>query len=296
MVTLTAGRLALALDAECGGAIASFTLDGRPVFRPVSDPALIAQHGRSVAGYPLVPFSNRIGYGRFEWNGMAFQLAPNFDGEPHTIHGNGWMHPWTVEAAGSREARLRFEHSPAGGGAREWPFRYAATQLFRLDERALEVTIAVTNLDGRTMPAGVGLHPYCAREPATTLQFDADAVWRTGDDGLPETRLPVGGHWDFRTGRPIAPPKIDDCYAGWRGPVRIASPSGTLTVAAVPDHRALGHLVLFTPEGRDYFGIEPVSNMSNALNHQADAGSGLVALRTGERLEATIRFAPLERA
>ncbi len=288
MVTLSAGRLELTLAPERGGAIASFTSAGRPLFHPVADPNLIAQPG-PLAAYPLVPFSNRIGYGRFTWDGAAYQLAPNFDDEPHTIHGNGWMRRWHVDAASAREAKVSLEHNPPADPMAQWPFRYAADQMYRLDETSVEITIGITNRDTRVMPAGIGLHPYVTREAGTTLQFGATAVWQSGDDGLPERRLSVEGGWDYRTTRQIVGPKIDNCYEGWNGSVLIGWPNRgeTLTITAPT---TLRHLVLFTPEGRDYFGIEPVSNMSNGVNHLEIAENGIVALAPGGRLEAKIRF------
>ncbi len=290
MVTLTAGALTVTLAPETGGAIASFTHDGRAIFRPVTDPNLLAQADHAMAAYPLVPFSNRVGYGRFTWDGTPHQLGRNFDDEPHTIHGNGWMRPWTVDAATAHEARLSLTHAPPDDPASEWPFSYCARQLFRLDGTSLEITIGLTNTGDVGMPAALGLHPYVAREPGTTLQFGAEAVWKSGANALPEALLPVDGHWDYRTARPIAGPKIDDCYAGWDGTVQIGWPerAETLTIFAPP---SLRHLVLYTPENRDYFGIEPVSNMTDAVNHPELAENGTVALPPGGHLEATIRFA-----
>ena len=290
MITLTAGALTVTLDPDTGGAVASFTRDGRAILRPVVDPNLVAQHGRAVAAYPLVPFSNRVGYGRFAWDGQHQELARNFAGEPHTIHGNGWMRPWTVQAATAHEARLSLRHNPPDDPASEWPFRYRAEQLFRLDEASLEVTIGITNESDHSMPTGIGLHPYVARGPGTTLQFGAEAVWKSGADALPEARVPVTGHWDYRVMRPIDERKVDDCYAGWDGAVKITWPEHgeTLTILAPS---ALRHLVLYTPQGRDYFGIEPVSNMTDAVNHPETADNGIVDLPRDGHLEATIRFA-----
>ena len=288
MVTLAAGRLELTLAPERGGAIASFTSAGRPLFVPVADPNLIAQPG-ALAAYPLVPFSNRVGHGRFVWDGIEYQLTPNFDDEPHTIHGNGWMRAWQVDAASAREVKVSLEHAPPADPASQWPFRYAADQVYRLDETSLEVTLGITNRDARVMPAGIGLHPYIRREAVTTLRFGATAVWRSGEDGLPETRLPVAGSWDYRAERQLVGPKIDNCYEGWNGSVRIGWPARgeTLTVTAPT---TLRHLVLFTPEGRDYVGIEPVSNMTDGLNRLELVENGVVALAPGGRLEAVIRF------
>lgn len=292
MDDLVAGPLRLTLAPETGGAIASWQRDGIELLRPVADPALRAQHGRAVAGYPLVPFSNRIAWGRFRFGGETFHLARNFDHHPHTIHGNGWMRPWTVAAAAASAARLTFDHDPPRDPSSEWPYRYHAEQAFDLDPLGLMVTITVENRDSRDMPAGLGLHPYIPRPPGTRLAFGAAAVWRSGPDALPEARLPVDGHWDYRHERPVEGPKIDDCYAGWDGTVRVVWPMQRLALeisAGDPFH----HLVVYTPEGKDYMGIEPVSNMTDAINRLSEPDNGLRILRPGESLSGRIRLAAI---
>jgi aldose 1-epimerase len=47
----------------------------------------------TLACMPLVPWSNRVSGGGFEFNGVAYPLAPNCVGEPYPIHGDGWLQP-----------------------------------------------------------------------------------------------------------------------------------------------------------------------------------------------------------
>ncbi len=184
-IELASGDLRLVLDPETGGAIVAFTHGRTALLRPVSDARLRAQHGRAVAGYPLIPFANRLGFGRFSFGGQAFQLAPNFGDEPHTIHGNAWMHAWTLTRSGPQSASLALDFEPQGGLAAEWPFAYRAEQSFELAANALQVTLRLTNTDTRPAPAGLGLHPYVAREAGSTLRFEADSLWTTDKDGQP---------------------------------------------------------------------------------------------------------------
>ncbi|EWH01852.1 aldose epimerase family protein [Halomonas sp. BC04] len=43
--------------------------------------------------YPLLPWSNRISAGGFDWRGQHYPLAGNLAGEPLPIHGDGWQRP-----------------------------------------------------------------------------------------------------------------------------------------------------------------------------------------------------------
>ncbi len=289
-VQLQAGDLRLVLEPETGGAIGAFTWRDVALLRPVSDPRLGAQHGRAVAGYPLIPFANRVGGGRFRFAGQAYQLARNFGDDPNTIHGNAWMHAWTVTESTPQRAHLTLDFSPNGRLAEEWPFAYKAEQSFELAEHALRITMSVRNADTRAFPAGIGLHPYVARTEQTTLRFEADTFWTTGTDGMPVAREAVHGALEFATGHVLGSKEIDTCYAGWGGQAVVTQPESSveLTLSAGPP---LDHLQLYTPAGRDFIGLEPVSNMPDGLGRMDDVSDdGLVILQPGQTLTAEITF------
>ncbi len=287
-VNLQAGDLRLILDPETGGAIAAFTWRDVAVLRAVTDPRLAAQRGRAVAAYPLIPFANRVGGGRFSFAGQAYQLARNFGDDSNTIHGNAWMHAWTVASSDATRAHLTLDFAPAADLAAQWPFAYSAEQTFELSADGLHIKMSVRNTDTRAFPAGIGLHPYVARAPDTSLRFEADTFWTTGPNGLPLAREAVHGALEFDTGRMLGNTEIDTCYAGWGGEAVVTQPERgmMLTLSAGPP---TDHLQLYTPAGRDFIGLEPVSNMPDALGRMDDvADGGLVVLQPGRVLAAEI--------
>lgn len=78
---------------EAGGGLAAFDLAAGggsvPLMRAL--PAGISNPDPDLlACYPLVPWSNRIGHGRFEFGGRTWQVAPNYPKEPYPSHGEGW--------------------------------------------------------------------------------------------------------------------------------------------------------------------------------------------------------------
>lgn len=288
MIELHVGDLRLRLDPETGGAIAGFTYRGAELLRPVIDPRLAAQRGRAVAGYPLVPYANRIGWGRFSFEGQDYQLARNFGDSPHTIHGNGWMRPWTTAESGPDRARLTLDHTPPQDPAEQWPFAYRAELVFTLHADVLRITLSVENRDTRAWPAGLGLHPYVARATDTTLRFEADTIWITGEDGLPKDREAVRDDREFAEGRLLAETEIDSCYAGWNRVAAVGMPDSGVTLVMTADP-PLDHLQVYTPRGRDFLGLEPVSNMPNAANlMDTVADAGLQILKPGEILQAEL--------
>ena len=90
-VRLQAGGLALELAPEVGGSVASFTADGRPVFRSTPE-----GYGDvlQAACFPLVPYSNRVFDGAFAFRGREVRLARNNPPQRHPLHGLGWRSAW----------------------------------------------------------------------------------------------------------------------------------------------------------------------------------------------------------
>ena len=79
---------------------------------------------------------------------------------------------------------------------------------------------------------------------------------------------------------------FDNCFEGWRGPARIRDERFSLQLAS-----SLPYLVVYTPQERDYFCVEPVSHVSNAIHMAEPAAHGLVALAPGATLDAWMTLA-----
>jgi aldose 1-epimerase len=152
----------------------------------------------------------------------------------------------------------------------------------------VEVRLSVRNRDARAFPAGLGLHPYVARTAGARLRFEADAVWRTGADGLPVERVAVPEALDFARGREIGGEEIDNCFARWAGRARLERPEDGIAVV-IEAGAPLDHFQVYTPVGEDFCGLEPVSNMPNGINRMGDvADQGMVMLGVGEEIFARV--------
>ena len=290
MFDLVAGDSRLTLCPRLGGSIGNWQRRGMPVLRHSDAAALAGESSRALACFPLIPFSNRIAWGRFSFGGESFQLDRNFGDHPHTIHGNAWQREWSVMSQSAYAAELRLDHDPAADTGHHWPYAYQCTLDYTLGPDTLHVTIRLTNTDARAQPVGFGLHPYQPRTPQTAIAFRAGTVWHTGADSLPDARLPVDGHWSFDPGHVITPPPLDNCYAAWTGRAEITRPEHGLRLVIAADD-VFRHLVVYTPDAKPYFAVEPASNMTDAIHHMDNvADHGLRVLAPGETLARQIRF------
>lgn len=287
-VALRTNRFRLVLDPEHGGIVRRWDLvDAEtvlPLFRPMADGATAPL---DAACFPLVPWCNRIGAAAFVFEGRSYALRRNFPPEPHAIHGEGWLNPWSVREQTADSATLVFEHADTSAARGGWPWPYRAVQAMSLDDAGLTVRLAVTNQGTTAMPVGLGLHPYFPKLPSARLTARLQRMWRNGPDMLPVDTVPAGP----ASAMDLQDRTLDNCFDGWDGHAVLDLHNGRIRLAIDADD-TFGHLVVFVPPGEDYFCVEPVSQANNAVN-LARSGrdcTGLRVLQPGETLRGTVRF------
>ena len=273
-VELRSGDLRLALRPDVGATIAGLWLGDLAVMRS-REPAAI-EGPRTGACFAMLPYCNRLGYRRFRWAGQEYRTRANFDGSPHSLHGVAWQRPWQVEAVGGDQAVLVCTHEPDD----DWPFAYSARQSFSLSAGALDVRLAVTNRAPHPAPVGLGWHPYFPKRARSRLHVEVSARWDSD-----ETLLPTRKHAQPGIDADIAHLGFDHCFDGFSGAARIRDEKLSLRLTS-----SLQRLVVFTPTERDYFAVEPVSHVNNAIHMANPAEHGLVALAPGDTLSAWMRL------
>lgn len=290
-VTLTAGRLRLALIPSVGGAISAFewTSEGalRPIMRHCDRP--LAKVG-DTACFPLVPYVNRIRGGVFQFRGEEIRIAPNMAGDPSPLHGQGWLNPWTVELATEDRALLTYRHDAA-----EWPWDYEARQDFALDGDGLSVTLECRNLSPRAMPCGLGFHPYFPCGAATRIDTIVDHVWTVDDRVLPVAKLPATGRYALAD-RLVCGQGLDNGFDGWGGQATMTDPGWPYDLRLTsPDAH---FFQLYSPRRGGIFVAEPVTHANTALNApEAEwATLGIRILEPGESMSVTMRIEVIERS
>lgn len=278
LLVLQDGLTRLALAPALGGAIASWRRlrDGLPLLRDGGDSIAPDASPRTLAQYPLAPWSNRIGQGGYETPQGWQALAPNTSHDPYPIHGSAWQHAWEVVSHDRRHAHLRL--------ACDIPFAYTAEQHIVLDDGLLDCKLRVTHRDARPNWHGLGLHPYFPRNDATRLRAAAQGVWLGQAGALPGTLAPVPADWRFQQSRALPADTVDHVFDGWDGMCLISQPDHGYELTG----RASGcsRYLLYCPAGRDFFCFEPVSHPIDA--HHLPGHPGLRWLDLGQ--QATLRW------
>ena len=271
---LRAGDLRLALRPDLGGSIAGLWRGDLPVLRSTEAAALGAP--RLSGCYPLVPYSNRLGYRRFRWGGRDHTTLPNFDDNPHSVHGVAWLRPWQVHSAGAQHAELRYAHAADG----HWPFEFEVRQRFELSAGGLEVQLHFTNRAAVAQPVGLGWHPYFPKRARSRLHIELAERWDSDASGLPVRRVAQPG-----IDADVAHLEFDHCFEGWRGAARIRDEKLSLRLSS-----SLPYLVVYTPPTKPYYCVEPVSHVSNAIHMADPAACGLRSVAPAAATDAWMRL------
>ena len=273
-LALQCGALRAELRPDLGASLAGLWWNGEPLLR--STPAEQLEGPRQSAGFALLPYSNRIGHCRFDWQGQTHRTRPNFGDHPHSLHGVGWQRAWTVRSQTAHSVELALQHAPDA----DWPFAFEARQIIALKGEELRWSLSLHNTDTRVQPAGLGWHPYFLHRPGSWLQTEVSGRWEPGPDGLPQARQAQGV-----LDAAAAELRLDHCFDGWSGEAWISDAQHRLHLCA-----STWHLVVFTPPGAPHFCVEPVSQVNNAVQAAHPSEQGLVALPPGGRLEGWMRL------
>lgn len=277
-----------------GGCIAAYRLISNSsefdLLRPLTRGAKGEIDPRAASSFPLIPYSNRIKNGHFRFRGQAYQLPLNFGDHPHSIHGVGWQMLWRLKNSTAQVVEIDVSYDGS-----EWPFAFYAAQVICLDGKDLHHEITLTNTGDAAMPVGLGMHPYFPRHGNAILTADVKAVWLTDETCLPTERVACPERWNLSDGARVDALFCDNQFEPWNGRACISWPDEqmSLDVKASDD---LNRLIVYAPEGENFFCVEPVSHMTDAFNRSADGmpstASGMRVLEPGETWRVWMELSP----
>jgi aldose 1-epimerase len=275
-VELRQGPMRLALRPDLGGCIAGLWFGEHAVLR--SAPPSSLEGPRGSGSFPLAPYSNRLANRRFEWLGRGYTTASNFDtGYPHSLHGSVWTKPWRMLAADDSTAALACRQ-PAD---EHWPFPFEAVQMLRLSEQGLHASLSLTNTHTQPQPMGLGWHPYFPRRSRSRLHLECTGRWECE----PATKLPTHRVLQSSIDADVRHLDYDHHFDGWRSKAWVRDEKLSVVLTS-----SLEHVVVYTPPTSDYFCVEPVSHLADAIHREDPKAHGLRIVEPGETMQAWMQI------
>lgn len=284
-ILLTSGDLLLTV-VTAGGGMRQLTYGDWPVL----DGYGIDELPPGASGQPLIPWPNRIAAGRYEFQGLRYQLPINEPEQDNSLHGFARWMTWNVERTSASNAVLSLLLYPRAG----YPFALYVEIEYRVHSSGVDVITTARNAGRKALPYASGFHPYISvgsdSIDSCFIEMPAQTWLRTDERQIPIARESVEGTpFDFRTARPIGSIKIDTAFTDLSrdqdGLARVrltaADRSRSVAVRLDPMH---GYVMLYTGDKLDQsrrrkgLGVEPMTAAPNAFQ----SGNGLRVLEPGE--------------
>jgi aldose 1-epimerase len=275
-----------AVVCEVGATLRSFTVDGEPVLHGFG----ADEWSHAGRGQVLAPWPNRLGDGRYTFDGVDAQ-APLDEVEHHNaIHGLVRWLPWRMSSCAQNRVAMTCDLHPSPG----YPFSLRLSVEYRLGRDGLTVVADAENRGPTDLPFGLGFHPYLTVGTPTVddVRLRVPAQRRLVTDGR---GLPVGAAgvrdtaFDFTTARPIGSAQLDTAFSDLlrdgdgRARVTLEADRGRGTTLWLDER--FTHVMVFTgdtlpdDERRRAVAVEPMTCPPDALR----SGTDLVVLRPAGR-------------
>jgi aldose 1-epimerase len=277
-----------AVIVEVGGGLREYSAANLPVLQSYS----MEEMCDGAHGAPLIPWPNRLGDGRYRFDGVDHRLALNEPEKQNAIHGLLRWRPWQASEQESSRVVVSARLHPQPG----YPFALDVSIAYELSDKGLAVATTAANVGKQSCPYGAGQHPYISPGEGLVddclLELPAQTRIVADDERqLPTGRETVeGSKFDFRNARRLGDIQIDSAFtdltrdAAGEAVTRISRSDGSCVELWVDEHYPF--LEVFTGDGlaperqRRGLAVEPMTCAPNAFQ----SGEGLVRLEPGESL------------
>ena len=269
LIRLQNEDLVLTVNPQLGASIDRFYIDNGDgpfdLMRPTSrhDATLVETIAEDAvlnsACYPLVPYSGRISNAEFEFQGHRVREPTLARFHPHAIHGHGWRRPWTIVNNDTNRVTLAYHHAED-----HWPWEYTARQTMTLNPDGLRIVLSIHNCSQTAMPAGLGLHPFFPKHGNARIETKVDGMWQANEDVLPVEHVAIESSHSYNGVIDPSSTVLDNVFSGWSGVARINWPDAN---TALELRAATDYLIIYTPQGEDYFCVEPATHPADSFKH-----------------------------
>jgi aldose 1-epimerase len=289
-IHLTNSVAKIEISPSLGGAILAYDAKINGQFFPILRNCSNAKSVLESSCFPLVPYSNRIKRGQFNWQDKQINLPLNHLPEKHSIHGHGWQIAWEIAHQTNTSLTLQYHYQTA-----EWPFSYSALQVFTLEGSALNIELSVTNTSNNLMPAGLGLHPYFSLTDNTSIKCAVDKMWAVDDECLPTRLVNSALALADSKGLSLSGSNLDNVFTGFAGVATITWPEWRAK-ANITTSSNCEFMVIYSPDDEDFFCFEPVTHCTDAINmaNNGVKNTGISHLKPQGKMTLSMRISAEE--
>lgn len=237
-------------------------------------------------GRILFPFNDRIPDGKYRFNGKVYYFPINDNKYNDAIH--GFLYRKSLELVkDSKVLTIKYTTEDEPG----YPFKASIVIDYRITAFSFTLSIEITNLDAKDIPAACGWHSYFYLPGVPLnrlfLNIPADKYMEVNKKLLPTGRFPTvkGTHYDFREPTELKKSSLDIGYLLKEKWCRITDTFSNLSLLLSMQGSLFSYLQVFIPETKDSIALEPISSLTNSFNRKE---FGLIVLKPGEKRSGSV--------
>lgn len=280
---------------EVGGGLREYTVGGVPMVDPYPETSVCPRS----AGQLLAPWPNRLGGGRYSFDGVAYQLPITEVTRGNASHGLARWVAWQRVEQTPESIELACVLPPQPG----YPFALGLTTRWSVGPAGLRADHTAVNLGAGPAPFGFGAHPYLrvgdSQLDDLVLHLPASERLTVDQRLLPTGREPVAGTpHDFVEPARIGTVEVDTTFTGLErdadGVARIRLTAASGSGVELWQGATFGWVQVYSgigPSGslRHTLAVEPMTCPPDAFN----SGVSLVTLQPGDRWTGSWGITPL---
>lgn len=220
---------------------------------------------REYTGTPvLYPTPNRVRNGMFRYRGKIYNQLKRGESvfEHGLVHNEAWRYSEPVISSEGVCFNTWIDFNKESILFEAFPFTHRLLLEFSLSMDGIKVSYTIQNMGEREVPFGFGLHPFFMKlsgEDETYVTIPAYYVMDYTSDLLPTGRLIEVKNtiYDIRKGIQIGALDLDHVFTGITegefAEIEYRGSGIKVTLSATKD---FSHIVLYSPNGKNYFCIE----------------------------------------
>lgn len=232
----------------------------------------------------LFPSPNRIASGKYNFNGIDYQLKCNEIGLNNSLHGHIFNKSFEVVKSETTDdfaiITLTYSNNESIQG---FPFKYTIDITYTFSKNNLSLDFKVTNLDDQEFPFGLGWHPYFKAKnlSSSTLNFDGTKKYFLNKQMIPQQEIDL----PFKTPLTIGETFLDDCFLINKPEASFECDQYKIDIEFTSETKK-SFLQVYTPDTRDCIAIEPMTCAPNSFNNK----NGLLTLKPSEQYDWKINL------
>jgi len=284
-IHLYSNRMSCKIFPNLGGSLQQMKIDNIDLIDGISaDEKGLEDYKNTFKSSILFPFPNRIKDGRYEFGEKSYQLDINDTYFGNAIHGLVYDQSFTIskELSNPEKARLEMKFKSEGKNP-GYPFSYELVLIYEFwNKGEANLTFKVNNLDHRTIPFGMGWHPYfvAGNLAGSSLSIPAADHFICPEKMIPEEKEEAQLESSFL----LEDKRFDDGYSLVKPNCYFETEAYRLEMTF--DTGKESFLQIYTPEHRQSIAIEPMTCVTDAFNN----GIGLEAIDSGTEYQWTIQM------